>query len=63
MGEEQGFELWRISVEGGQPHGLGLAMEERALYGLSVHPRGRLIAFTAGQPARYEVRVLEQLLA
>ena len=62
-GEEQEFELCRISADGGSPHQLGLAMKGRALYGLSVHPEGRLIAFTAGQPVRHEVRVLEYFLA
>jgi Tol biopolymer transport system component len=46
-GQEQKFELWRISLEGGQPQRLGLAMEGLQPQGLSVHPDGRQIAFTA----------------
>jgi Tol biopolymer transport system component len=61
-GEERKFELWRISAEGGEPQSLGLTMEGLSLYGLSVHPDGRRIAFTAGRPHRNEVWVLENFL-
>ncbi len=61
-GEERKFELWRISAEGGEPQSLGLTMEGLSLYGLSVHPDGRQIAFTAGRPHRNEVWVLENFL-
>jgi Tol biopolymer transport system component len=61
-GEERKFELWRISAEGGEPQSLGLTMEGLSLYGLSVHPDGRHIAFTAGRPHRNEVWVLENFL-
>jgi Tol biopolymer transport system component len=46
-GQKQEFEMWRISLEGGQPQRLGLAMEGLQPQGLSVHPDGRQIAFTA----------------
>lgn len=61
-GQERQFELWRISAEGGEPQSLGLTMEGLSLYGLSVHPDGRHIAFTAGRPHRNEVWVLENFL-
>ncbi|MGI8785129.1 MAG: hypothetical protein ACR2L2_15945 [Acidobacteriota bacterium] len=58
----QTFELWRISAEGGKPEHIGLAMEGLLPYGLSVHPDGRRIAFTAGTPTREEVWVIENFL-
>lgn len=61
-GEKQIFELWRISAEGGKPQNLGLTMKGVQLYGLSVHPDGRRIAFTAGQPDRREIWVMENFL-
>ena len=61
-GQARQFGLWRISAEGGEPHSLGLTMEGLSLYGLSVHPDGRHIAFTAGRPHRNEVWVLENFL-
>ncbi len=60
-GQEQRFALWRISTDGGEPQELGLSMEGLRLYGLSVHPDGRRIAFTAGR-FREEVWVLENFL-
>ena len=61
-GQGQRFELWRISSDGGEPESLGLAMEGLLPYGLSVHPDGRRIAFTAGTPNRQETWVMENLL-
>jgi Tol biopolymer transport system component len=51
-GQKQEFEIWRISLEGGQPQRLGPAMEGLRPHGLSVHPDGRQIAFTAGPAQR-----------
>jgi Tol biopolymer transport system component/beta-lactamase regulating signal transducer with metallopeptidase domain len=51
-------EVWRIPVAGGAPQRLGLAMDR--LRGLSVHPDGRRIAFTAGLP-EVEIWVMENL--
>ena len=56
-GDER-FELWRISTDGGEPEPLGLAMEGIRLLGLSVHPDGRRIAFTAGPSPQYVARVV-----
>lgn len=56
------LDFWRISAEGGEPDHLGLEMEGLRPYGLSVHPDGRRIAFTAGRPRRNEVWVLENFL-
>ncbi len=61
QGEKQTFELWRISAEGGEPQKLGLVMEGLEPYGLSVHPDGKRIAFTAGTE-REEVWVLKNFL-
>lgn len=60
-GEKQKFELWRISAEGGEPQNLGLLMEGLEPYGLSVHPDGKRIAFTAGTD-RAETWVLKDFL-
>lgn len=59
--EKPKFELWRISAEGGEPQKLGLVMEGLEPYGLSVHPDGKRIAFTAGTE-REEVWVLKDFL-
>ena len=61
-GEKREFELWRIPADGGEPRKLGLTMDGLLPYGLSVHPDGRSIAFTAGTPARAEVWVIENFL-
>jgi len=60
--QEQRFELWRIAAEGGEPENLGLAMKSRTLFGLSIHPNGRRIAFTAERPFRSELYVFENFL-
>lgn len=60
-GEKRTFELWRISAEGGEPQNLGLAMEGLEPFGLSVHPDGKRVAFTAGT-SREEVWVLKDFL-
>ena len=52
-------ELWRVSVEGGEPQRLGLAMWGRG--GVRVHPDGRRIAFTNMTPAG-ELWVMENFL-
>ena len=60
--EKPGFEMWRIPADGGEPLRLGLSMDGLLPYGLSVHPDGRRIAFTAGTPKRSQVWVAENLL-
>ena len=60
--QEPRFELWRIAVEGGEPEYLGLALEGRILYGLSVHPDGQRIAFTAGRDMGAQTWVMKNLL-
>ena len=52
--------LWRISVEGGEPPKLDIEMNE--LRDITVHPDGKHISFTAGNPAHAEVWVLENFL-
>jgi hypothetical protein len=59
--ERRRFELWQIPAEGGEPQNLGLVMEGLEPYGLSVHPDGERIAFTAGTE-REEVWVLKDFL-
>ena len=61
-GEKGMFEFWRISAEGGEPQNLGLKMEAQVPYGLSVHPDGTRIAFTAGTLRRIDVWVLKDFL-
>ena len=61
-GEKGKFEFWRISAEGGEPENLGLMMEGLLPYGLSVHPDGKCIAFTAGTERSTEVWVLKDFL-
>ena len=61
-GKDQHFKLLRISTEGGKAQELGLAMQGLQLYGLSVHPDGKRIAFTAGTPLRGELWVLKVFL-
>ncbi len=61
-GDKGMFEFWRVAVEGGEPQNLGLKMEARVPFGLSVHPDGTRIAFTAGTERRREVWVLKDFL-
>lgn len=58
-GKKGKFEFWRISAEDGEPENLGLVMEGLLPYGLSVHPDGKRIAFTAGTERSTEVWVLK----
>ena len=53
-------ELWRIPAEGGEAQRLGLASNSRGA-SVSIHPDGRRIAFSAGEP-KFEVWVMENLL-
>jgi len=61
-GQGPRFELWKASTAGGEPERLGLSMEGSVLYGLSVHPNGRRVAFTAGHFGSLETWVLNNLL-
>lgn len=58
---EKRVELKRVSIDGGPPEDLGLSMEGVWPYGLSVHPDGRRIVFTAGSPLREEAWVLPKV--
>jgi len=62
VGHRPKFELWRVPRTGGKPQQLGVAIDGLLPYGLSVHPDGQRIAFTAGTPMRYEVWVLKDFL-
>ena len=46
--KDEATELWRISVEGGDPENLGLTMKK--MESLSIHPGGLRIAFTGPGP-------------
>jgi Tol biopolymer transport system component len=54
--ESKKAELWRISAEGGEPVSMGLSAS-----GVSIHPDGRRIAFTAGDRTN-DVWVMENFL-
>ena len=59
--KDEATELWRISVEGGEPQNLGLAMGK--IEHLSIHPDGRSVAFTGPGPTLGpEVWVMENIL-
>ena len=61
-GQDPWLELWLISVQGGEPQYLGLEMEGLLLYGLSIHPDGQRIAFTAGRNLGSQTWVIKNLL-
>jgi len=52
-------ELWRISVEGGEPQKLGLTIDN--LFHLRVHLDGQRIVYTAGE-SKAEIWVMENFL-
>ncbi len=53
-------ELWRVSLEGGIPQRLELAMD--GLRNLRIHPDGQRVAFSAGQLTNAEIWVMENFL-
>lgn len=57
--KDETFELWQISVDGGEPQSLGLKMS--SLRQVRLHPDGKRIVFVAGQP-KGEVWVMENFL-
>ncbi len=61
-GQEPRLEVWQFSAEGGEPQYLGLAMEGLLLYGLSIHPDGQRIAFTAGRGLGSQTWVMKNVL-
>lgn len=62
-GDQRRFSVWRISAETGAADDLGLTIDARVPYGLSVHPDGKRIAFTAGTERRDEIWVLDNLVS
>jgi len=54
------FEIWRVSMDGGKPQRLDLATD--GFRDLRIHPDGKRIAFSAGQPTTAEVWVMENFL-
>lgn len=57
--KENKFEIWQIPVEGGQPQNLGLFTT--AISPISIHPDGKRVAFSFGQP-KAEMWVMENFL-
>ncbi len=55
------IEIWLVPVEGGSPRKLEHSLEQPSVFGLSLHPDGRTVALTAGEPRRYEIWQLEGL--
>lgn len=53
------FEIWQIPVEGGQPQNLGLSTT--SMSPISIHPDGKRIAYSFGQP-KAEMWVMENFL-
>lgn len=53
-------ELWRVAAAGDEPQKLGPLTEGLRLYGLSIHPDGQRIAFTAGALRGSEVWMLSR---
>ncbi len=62
-GKQREFELWQISVNDDEPRNTGLVVAGQMLYGISVHPTGRYVVFTAGQPLRREVWMIQDFLS
>lgn len=60
---EKRVEVKRLSMDQSVPEDLGLSMEGVWPYGLSVHPDGRRIIFTAGSPPRDEVWMIPKVAA
>ena len=58
-GESHKIELWRVPVEGGPLHKVGISLENLA--SLQMNPDGQRIAFSAGE-FKSEVWVLEHFL-
>ncbi|MFC2161319.1 tetratricopeptide repeat protein [Acidobacteriota bacterium] len=58
---QDGWELCRISAEGGDPLKLGLEMED-GFMNLSAHPDGRHIVFSTSEQANAEYWVMENFL-
>ena len=53
------IDLWHVPVGDGSPRRLKHSIDHPCLFGLSVHPAGRTIAYTAGRPRRYEIWKIE----
>jgi len=49
------IEIWHVPLEGGSSTRLTHSLPEPSLYGMSLHPDGRTVALSLGQPSRYEV--------
>jgi len=57
--QDKKCELWMIPAEGGEARNLGLTIDR--ILNLSIHPDGKRIAFTSGEPGA-EVWVMENFL-
>ena len=54
--------LWRVSAEGGEAQKLELDLDVLRGGVLRVHPDGRQLVFTSGQPFNLEMWVMENFL-
>jgi dipeptidyl aminopeptidase/acylaminoacyl peptidase len=60
--KDQKYEVWRVPAEGGVPQKTDLAVAGAGLRDMRVHPDGQRIAYTAGEPMKSEVWVMENFL-
>ncbi len=60
--QDQKYEVWRVPAEGGEPRKTNLAIAGAGLRDMRVHPDGRRISYTAGEPMKSEVWVMENFL-
>jgi Tol biopolymer transport system component len=60
--QEPKYEVWRVPAEGGEPQKTDLVIAGAGLRDLRIHPDGQRIAYTAGEPMKSEVWVMENFL-
>ena len=60
-GEPEGH-VWRVSAEGGEAQKLEMDLDVLRGGVLRVHPDGRQLVFTSGQPFNLEMWVMENFL-
>ena len=49
------IEFWYVPADGSSPQRLAHSLEAPSLFGLSIHPDGRTLALSVGQPGRSEI--------
>ena len=53
------IEFWYVPADGSSPQRLAHSLEAPSLFGLSIHPDGRTLALSVGQPGSSEIWKLE----